>query len=59
MAKTLTTAIAESDSIEVSRNVKGEYSVSVKVYFEGSETSAQEKVERIINWFNQNFRKEA
>jgi len=58
MAKTLTQMVSDSDSLEISRNAKGEYSYTVKIYFEGDAKPAKEKIVDLDKWFKETFPKE-
>ena len=48
------------DSIEVTKNLKGEYSWKIKIYYDaeaGTATKAHEKVTRLINVIDGDLRK--
>ena len=51
MAQIKTVSEQATDSIEVSKNAKGEYSYTIKVYFTDDPKEAEERIEKIHQWF--------
>lgn len=54
MAKNVTTTVSDADSIEVTRNSKGEYTYSAKVYYDNLD-DGQKKLVEIDDWFKETY----